>query len=67
MHYAVHNKDRGVWGRPAVCGKKKPLTKNRDKVTCPKCIRMVEWDRERYYGACVRQLSLAVGAAVAGK
>lgn len=46
VHYVVHQADLKTWGW-IVCGvkmKKKWATRKRANVTCPKCIRMTQYD-----------------------
>lgn len=56
VHYMVHQADLKTWGSWTVCGatfKKKWATRKRSKVTCTKCIRLIEYNAP-YRGPCWR-------------
>lgn len=59
VHYKVHRSDRHSWGTSMVCGKREPGTRDRKRVTCPICLRFVEWNKRRYQASCSRPLNIA--------
>lgn len=58
LHYAVHVKDLKAWGAPTLCGKPKPRTSSRDKVTCKECLKHTDWSVDQTRKACERPLVL---------